>query len=68
MKAKEYAKKYDKAQDKAICAYNIIRDMLLETEQIVKARHIKNTQMSAMTTKIAINISIHIFIHPVLLI
>lgn len=41
MKAKEYAAKYIESKDKAECVFEIIRDMLIETEQIVKARHIK---------------------------
>ena len=41
MKAKEYAKKYNEAQDKAECLFEIIKDMLLESEEIVRTRHIK---------------------------
>lgn len=41
MKAKEYAKIYLESEDKAVGVFEIIRDILFESQQIIKDRHIK---------------------------
>lgn len=41
MKAKEYAKRYSESQDKNECLFQIVRDILLESEEIAKQRNIK---------------------------
>ena len=43
MKAKEYAERLKQTHDLPVSIFGVIKDILIESEAIVKARHIKRT-------------------------